>query len=342
MATTTPVFTAGGLASGPRHQQHRRQARRSGDAADHEKQALQAAMTVQISSIGDLSSKIKALAASASTLGSGVASQLDRDNAPGGLRGGRHGRPARPLLHHGHRHRHERQGAVHERSTSANSTPWPAAALDHPRQGNGLLHPASRPTATSAASPSRSTSSGAPVRAVGDHRRHEVLSRVDEPRHRQAHRQRRRRRPHHRQRLHGARPARHAERDERLGHGRRSARREPVEPDRRRPSRASPSTSWPSRPAAGDLVVSADTSKGKANLQGFVDCLQRHHRPALQQLAASRSQEPRPRPGARWTARWLLGLRAQAPEPDVGPGGGQRRPPHAGRHRREDCRTTGR
>ena len=74
MATTTPVFTAGGLASGLDTNSIVDKLVALEQTPITKNTALQAAMTVQISSIGDLSSKIRALATSASSLGNGVAS----------------------------------------------------------------------------------------------------------------------------------------------------------------------------------------------------------------------------------------------------------------------------
>lgn len=74
MATTTPVFTAGGLASGLDTNSIVDKLVALERQPITKNSALQAAMTVQISSIGDLSSKIKALATTAASLGNGVAS----------------------------------------------------------------------------------------------------------------------------------------------------------------------------------------------------------------------------------------------------------------------------
>ncbi|HEY4184085.1 MAG TPA: flagellar filament capping protein FliD [Polyangia bacterium] len=70
--TSTPIFTAGGLASGLDTNTIVDKLVALEQAPITKNTAYQAALTVQISAIGDLSSKIKALAASATSLGSGV------------------------------------------------------------------------------------------------------------------------------------------------------------------------------------------------------------------------------------------------------------------------------
>lgn len=73
MATTIPTFTAGGLASGLDTNSIVDKLVALESAPITKNSTYQAALTVQISTLGDLSSKIKALATSASTLANGVA-----------------------------------------------------------------------------------------------------------------------------------------------------------------------------------------------------------------------------------------------------------------------------
>jgi flagellar hook-associated protein 2 len=72
MSTTTPIFTAGGLASGLDTNTIVDKLVALEAAPITTNNARQAALNVQISSIGDLLSKIKSLASTASTLGKGV------------------------------------------------------------------------------------------------------------------------------------------------------------------------------------------------------------------------------------------------------------------------------
>jgi len=83
MSTTTPIFTAGGLASGLDTNSIVDKLVALEAQPITKNTALQAAMTVQISSLGDLSSKIKALATSASSLATGVASSSIATMPPG-------------------------------------------------------------------------------------------------------------------------------------------------------------------------------------------------------------------------------------------------------------------
>ena len=83
MSTTSPLFTAGGLASGLDTNSivDKLVALESQPIANNKN--LQAALTVQISTLGDLSSKIKALASSAQSLASGVAQSSIVATPPG-------------------------------------------------------------------------------------------------------------------------------------------------------------------------------------------------------------------------------------------------------------------
>jgi flagellar hook-associated protein 2 len=83
MSTTTPIFTAGGLASGLDTNSIVDKLVALESQPITKNTALQAAMTVQISSLGDLSSKIKALASSASSLSTGVATSSIVNTPPG-------------------------------------------------------------------------------------------------------------------------------------------------------------------------------------------------------------------------------------------------------------------
>jgi flagellar hook-associated protein 2 len=73
MSTTSPVFQSGGLASGLDTNSIVDKLVALETAPITKNSAKQAALTVQISSIGDLTSKLKSLAATATTLSSGVA-----------------------------------------------------------------------------------------------------------------------------------------------------------------------------------------------------------------------------------------------------------------------------
>ena len=72
MSTTAPIFTAGGLASGLDTNTIVDKLVALEQAPITKNTAYQAALTVQISAIGDLTSKIKALATAATSLGKGV------------------------------------------------------------------------------------------------------------------------------------------------------------------------------------------------------------------------------------------------------------------------------
>ena len=80
---TTPIFTAGGLASGLDTNSIVDKLVTLESAPITKNTALQAALTVQISTLGDLSSKIKALATSATSLASGVATSSVVTTPPG-------------------------------------------------------------------------------------------------------------------------------------------------------------------------------------------------------------------------------------------------------------------
>lgn len=84
MASTSPIFTAGGLASGldTNNIVDKLVAVESQPITKNSQQ--QAALTVQISSLGDLTAKIKSLATSATTLSSGVSASTVVQN-PSGL-----------------------------------------------------------------------------------------------------------------------------------------------------------------------------------------------------------------------------------------------------------------
>lgn len=84
MATTIPTFTAGGLASGLDTNSIVDKLVALEQLPVTKNTSQQAALTVQISSIADLSSKIKTLASSASTLASGVATN-SISSSPSGL-----------------------------------------------------------------------------------------------------------------------------------------------------------------------------------------------------------------------------------------------------------------
>jgi flagellar hook-associated protein 2 len=83
MSTTSAIFTAGGLASGLDTNTIVDKLVALETLPITKNTALQAALTVQISSIGDLASKIKALASSATALGSGVSAYSLNTVPPG-------------------------------------------------------------------------------------------------------------------------------------------------------------------------------------------------------------------------------------------------------------------
>jgi len=85
---TSPIFTAGGLASGLDTNTIVDKLVALESQPITKNTARQAALTVQISAIGDLMSKIKALSSSASTLKTGVAANVI-SAVPSGVTGGR-------------------------------------------------------------------------------------------------------------------------------------------------------------------------------------------------------------------------------------------------------------
>ena len=83
MATTIPTFTAGGLASGLDTNSIVDKLVALETQPITKNTAYQAALTTQISSLGDLTSKIKALASSAASLANGVATSSIATTPPG-------------------------------------------------------------------------------------------------------------------------------------------------------------------------------------------------------------------------------------------------------------------
>ena len=98
MSTTTPIFTAGGLASGLDTNTIVDKLVALESAPITKNSALQAALNVQISSIGDLTSKIKGSGIDRDDTRTRPVGQLGDDGPHRDLSGHGHGRDARTTI----------------------------------------------------------------------------------------------------------------------------------------------------------------------------------------------------------------------------------------------------